>query len=84
MKFHIYDNKTDKYLKMNCDLQAVIPPGHVLTDDEVRQYFGIDEGHKHWDRAHRPASKVRRLVFDKCIIPDTPRFRCEPVYEEDD
>lgn len=84
MKFHIYDNEEERYLKFNCDLQAVIPAGHRLTNAEVREYFGIDESHKDWGRAHNPAFKNRRLVFDKIIIPDIPRYRCEPVYEEDD
>lgn len=83
MKYHIYDKEEHMYLKRYCELVSIIEPGHTLTDDEVHRYFGINEDHRYWEKAHKPNRRLRRIVFDKIIIPDSPRFRIEPVYEYD-
>ena len=76
MKYDVYgiDHGEAILLKTNCTLQAIIPKGHALSDDEVRQYFGIDEDNEHWERAHRPYNRVDRIVFDKIIIPMSPSY----------
>lgn len=82
VRYNIYETKEDRLIKADCTLITVIPRGHTLTDDEVREYFGIDEDHRHWERAHRPYLKVDRYVFDKCIIPNSYAYRLEVVIDE--
>ena len=81
--YDIYDKETDSYLKTGCTLQAVIEPNFALSDDEVRKYFGIDESNRWWEFNHRPF-RVKRYVFDKCIIPDNPRYVFRPCEGEGD
>lgn len=79
--YNIYSTEHKKYIYTNCILVAIIPPHHTLTDDEVRMWFGIDEDHLYWHRAHRKIP-VPRYVFDKCIVPDNKYFRVEVVHED--
>lgn len=81
--YDIYDKVDKEYVKTGCTMEAVIEAGHTLDDDEVRKYFGIDESNKWWHYNHRPF-KVRRLVFDKCVIPDIPRYVLRPCIGEDE
>lgn len=77
--YNIYDNKTKECIKSNCTFIAIIPAGERLIDDEIKKYYGIDESNIFFEGLHRP-SRIKRYVFDKCVIPDNPRFlieRCE-------
>ena len=80
-KFDIYDKKHHCYIKTDCTLEAIIEPRHRLSNAEVRKYFGIDEYHKEWERAHRP-SKFKRYVLGKCIIPDSDRYELRICYDD--
>lgn len=55
---------------------TIIPPGVYLSDDAVKSFFGVDESSPYWDRMHKPSSR-QRLVFDKCVIPITKRYKIE-------
>ncbi len=81
IKYDIYDIFNKCYYKKDCTLITVIPTNYTLSDDEVRQYFDIDEDHRDWDRAHAPTTRCSRYVFDKCIIPAGIRFRLEACEE---
>lgn len=78
-KYNVYDPKGELF-KGNCTLVAIIPKGYRLSDEEVRKYFDIDEDHHLWEFNHRPW-KYDRLVFDRCIVPCSGKFRIELVTE---
>ena len=80
-KYDIYDTKTDTYLKRDCTYVATIEANFALSDEEVINYFGIDDCHREWDNLHRPW-RVRRYVFDKAVVPENPRFQMLPRDEE--
>lgn len=71
--YDIIDRETHDYLKKDCTLIHIIQAGESLIDDEVEKYFGVTEGHKYFKSLHRPA-RVKRYVFDKCVVPDNSRF----------
>ena len=83
MKYNIYiAGSHGGLVYSNCTLIANIFPGQILTDDEVRKYFKIDEHHKDWKKAHLPEPRFCRYVFDKCIVPNSPKFRIEAVQDD--
>lgn len=77
LKYNIIDNRTGNYVKTDCELITVIPAGKVLTPEEVKSWFGIDDSHPQYKRVM--TSKLRRFVFDKCVIPDNSYFSLEEV-----
>lgn len=81
MLYNIYDKEKEEYLKFGCTFITVIPENYGPTDEEVRDWFNIDEDNRWWEFNHRPF-KVRRLVFDKLIIPDIPRYVMRPCEGE--
>ena len=81
MKYNVYRTDTNELLKSNCTLTGYIPAGKMLTDDEVRKYFNIDESNRYWRLNHKPFG-VDRLVFDKIVIPKSPYYRVEECEEE--
>lgn len=77
--YNIVDTRTGEYVKTNCEMIAIIPADKILTDQEVKDYFGIDSSHPNFKNVKH--SKLRRFVFDKCVIPDSPYFKLEEVFE---
>lgn len=77
LKYNIIDNRTGNYVKTDCELITIIPAGKVLTSEEVKDWFGIDSGHPHYKRVR--ISKLRRFVFDKCVVPESSYFSFEEV-----
>lgn len=71
IRYNVYLRSGDSLIKSGCTLQAIIPAGLPLNDDQVRKLFGTDESSKYWKRQHR-ASCYDRFVFDKCIVTNNP------------
>ena len=75
INYDIIDSQTGQYIKTDCKLIAFIPAGTVLTNEEIREYYGIDQDHADYKRARR--SRISRLVFNRCVIPDSSFYRIE-------
>ena len=75
INYDIIDSQTGQYIKTDCKLIAFIPAGTVLTNEEIREYYGIDRHHPDYKRVRR--SRISRLVFNKCVIPDSSFYRIE-------
>lgn len=80
VKYNVYDVIDHSLIKSDCTLLAIISAGLPLSDAEVRKYFGTDETSPYWKRQHKVCS-FQRFVFDKCVVPDSGRYRIEVVEE---
>ena len=79
-RFDVYDKENREYVKRNCKMIAIIEPYRALTDREVIAYFNVDQDHKYFKLLHRP-SRIRRVVFDKCVVPDNGKYLFEMTAE---
>lgn len=77
--YNIVDRRTGEYVKTNCELITIIPANKILTDQEIKDYFDIDENHPHYK--HVKCSRLRRFVFNNCMVPNSPYFELEEVLE---
>lgn len=80
MKYNVYRTDINELLKSNCTLIGYIPAGKMLTDNEVREYFNIDESNRCWNLNHKPF-RVDRFVFDKIVVPKNSSYRIEECEE---
>lgn len=74
----LYDIYYDgQLIKENCKLQAIIPKGYVPSLEEISKYYGIDiiEMDEVILRRMKKPYQVNRLVFDKCVVPETAFLR---------
>lgn len=78
--YDVVDTRTGGYVKTNCEMITIIPAGKILTNQEIRDFFGIDESRRDFERV-RCNPKFRRFVFDKCVVPDSPDFKLERSFE---
>lgn len=72
----------DNLIKADATLEAIIPAGKILTEDEVlKHYFRGDraamDNSKYPVQTFMRASKNDRLVFDRLIIPSSSMFSVE-------
>lgn len=82
LKYNVYDFD-GSLIKSDCTLQATISSGLPLSKAEVKKYFGIDESHPEYEKCRRPHC-YQRFVFDKCVIPNSRKFRIEVVEESEE